>query len=57
VLVIFGVLTRGIKADVEVGLRMLLVQPLQALPKILIALLVLQDGQRLGLRLAIGAPE
>src|SRR5262245_35118345 len=52
-----SILTGGIDADVEVGLGMLLVQPFQALAEVLIALLILQDGQRLGGRLPVGAQK
>ena len=52
-----GVLAGGIDADVEVRLRMLLVQMLQALLKSLIAGLVFQDGEGLGGGLTIGPEE
>ena len=46
-----GVLAGGVDADVEVGLRMLFVQLLQAFLQGLIAGAVLHDGERLGGRL------
>jgi hypothetical protein len=52
-----SVLTGGIDADVEVCLGMLLVQQLQPFAEILVALLVLQDGERLCGRLPIRAQE
>ena len=51
---ISSVLTGGIAAEVKMYLGMLLVQPFQAQAEILIALLILQDGQGLGSRLSIG---
>ena len=47
----------GIDADGEGGLGMLLVQPFEALAEILLTLLIVQDGERLGGCLPVGAPE
>ena len=52
-----GVLASGIDADVEVGLRMLFLQLLQAFLEGLIAGAVLHDGERFGGRLTIGPEE
>jgi hypothetical protein len=57
VLEVGGVLPGGIEADVEVRLRVLLVELFQALPQSLIAGVVFEDGEGLGSRLAVGTEE
>jgi hypothetical protein len=52
-----GVLPGGVDADVEVGLRMLLVQLHQAVVQSLVAGSILENGEGLGRRLAIGPEE
>jgi hypothetical protein len=52
-----SVLAGGVDADVEVGVGMLLVELLEALLELQVALVVFEDGEGLGSGKAVGAEE